>query len=451
MTHLTYDFNNTVAPIKPMHAVGQPPFLGTDYHYIEYLKKANIPYSRLHDVGGPYGGFVYVDIPNLFRDFDADETLPGSYDFAFTDLLIKALMDNHCEPIFRLGITIENNRTIRAYRVFPPKDPHKWARICEHVVRHYTEGWADGFRYPIRYWEIWNEPESFNPDKNPMWSGTHAQFYELYTVASKHLKACFGDSIKIGGYGATGFWGIFADYEKYGIPTHIKQDEEFLERARSPHAQNLLKFFFNFLAHIREHNAPLDFFSWHSYLNIENTKAMSDFIHRTLRAHGYGNTETHINEWNNGRRDLRGTSIPCAKAAAFMCAMQNSEEHILCYYDARIGTSIYGGMFNPITYEPFCTYYAFYAFGKLYALGRQAEVRGAFQDIHTLAATDGNLRAVMIVNTAQEAHPIITNLPDSMTVYIINQDHHCTPTDLSPSNFIAEKHCVYLITDEKEI
>ena len=49
----------------------------------------------------------------------------------------------------------------------PPKDYAKWARICEHIITHYTEGWADGFNYKITYWEIWNEPENIQ-----MWQGT---------------------------------------------------------------------------------------------------------------------------------------------------------------------------------------------------------------------------------------------------------------------------------------
>ena len=56
---------------------------------MEYLQQANMPYSRLHDVGGAFGGNRFVDIPNLFRDFDADENDPTSYDFAFTDVLLE--------------------------------------------------------------------------------------------------------------------------------------------------------------------------------------------------------------------------------------------------------------------------------------------------------------------------------------------------------------------------
>ena len=61
------------------------------------------------------------------------------------------------EPSYRLGQSIEH--WIKKYGVNPPKDFAKWARICEHVVRHYNEGWADGFKLNITYWEIWNEPD----------------------------------------------------------------------------------------------------------------------------------------------------------------------------------------------------------------------------------------------------------------------------------------------------
>ena len=94
MANIRIDTSVKKGKIKPMHAVGQPPLcgqareLGKHFHY---LTEAGIPYSRLHDAGGPYGGNKYVDIPNIFRDFDADENDPKNYDFAFTDALITAL------------------------------------------------------------------------------------------------------------------------------------------------------------------------------------------------------------------------------------------------------------------------------------------------------------------------------------------------------------------------
>ena len=93
MPTINVDFNREIGKIKPMHAVGQPPFKGgfnkLDFSPMQILKDANIPYSRLHDVGGAFGSNRYVDIPNIFRDFEADETLPESYDFVFTDEIIK--------------------------------------------------------------------------------------------------------------------------------------------------------------------------------------------------------------------------------------------------------------------------------------------------------------------------------------------------------------------------
>jgi hypothetical protein len=38
------------------------------------LKHAGIPYSRLHDTFGRFGAGEYVDISNIFKNFDADET-----------------------------------------------------------------------------------------------------------------------------------------------------------------------------------------------------------------------------------------------------------------------------------------------------------------------------------------------------------------------------------------
>ena len=84
MITVRIDTGKQIKPIKPMHAVGQPPFGGGflkfDFSYIEHLKNANIPYSRLHDVNGTFGGNRFVDVPNIFRDFDADENDPASYD-----------------------------------------------------------------------------------------------------------------------------------------------------------------------------------------------------------------------------------------------------------------------------------------------------------------------------------------------------------------------------------
>ena len=72
------DFTKTVGPVKPVHSTGQGPLLpgqAPDFSMFRYLKEAGVPYARLHDVGGRFGGSLYVDIPNIFREFDADDAL----------------------------------------------------------------------------------------------------------------------------------------------------------------------------------------------------------------------------------------------------------------------------------------------------------------------------------------------------------------------------------------
>ncbi len=448
MNMIYVDFNEIVGTIKPMHAVGQPPFTGgfckLDFTPMQILTDAHIPYSRLHDVGGAFGSNRYVDIPNIFRNFDADENNPESYDFAFTDELIKGLIEHDVEPYFRLGVTIENQCQIKAYHIHPPKDYGKWARICEHIVRHYNEGWANGFNYNIKYWEIWNEPENRDdPQMNQMWTGTAEQYYELYAVTAKHLKKCFGDKIKVGGYASCGFYGIFANPEKYGMP-FPKRDGRRYNSSREVYRVN---FFLEFIKYIKEHHAPIDFFSWHTYGGIDTILPEADFVDKMLNENGYGNIETHLNEWNLSH-DIklnRNTSYASANIMAIMLAMQHKKTDMLMYYDARyLSVSAYGGFYDLNTFEPSNIYYAFKAFGELYALRNEVKCTGCEDGIYALAATDGKKRSIILSNTKADTE-VALDLPDGFFVYIIDKDNLFTKVDLDPKSFILKENTVAVI------
>ena len=445
MVNISVDFNKKQGKIKPMHGVGQPPIGGMDFSFIKYLKEANIPYSRLHDVGGWFGGNLYVDIPDIFRDFDADENDPGSYDFVFTDKLIAALMENNCEPVYRLGVTIENFHRIKAYRIFPPKDMKKWARIFEHIIRHYNEGWAEGFRYGIKYWEIWNEPDNGRDDsENQMWHGTKEEFYELYRVTSKHLREKFGNSIKIGGYGHSGFYVVdnAEDIEKsIAIGLGMKENPTDWEKR----TQYFITFFDGFIDMVVKENLPFDFFSHHSYASVEATLKRQKYVEKRLQEAGLSDVEIHLNEWNtNARVAERGKSVASANAAAMMCVMQNTKMDMMCYYDARLGASMYGGLFNPITYEPFCTYYSFKAFGNLYRLGTQVEAECDVKDVYVLAATDGERRGILIANTGKDTK-ISLDTSAELRGYLIDEENSYKETDMNTSSFtLKENQVIYL-------
>ena len=436
MVKINVDFDKIIGKIKPMHGVGQPPFRWPlESEFFPYLTEANIPYSRLHDVGGAYGGNIFVDIPNIFRDFSKDEYAPESYDFAFTDWLISDLIKAGCEPIYRLGVTIENYQAVRAYRLDPPTDFAKWARICEHIIRHYTQGWANGFLYDIKYWEIWNEPDNEVLIKdNQMWHGTKEQFYELYTVVSKHLKGCFGDSIKVGGYGSCGF---------YAWTTEKKQVKEANSSSRIDY---FVDFFHEFMSYIKENNAPLDFFSWHSYASIEDTAKMADRLADELCQYGYAGVETHINEWNTAPGiEKHGTSYASCSAAGFMIAQQYTKTNLMCFYDARVAISSYAGFFNPLTLKPFCTYYSFKAFGELYRLGKQVkcEIEGNTKGIYALAATNSTSQAFLIANLG-EANKVTTNICEGFKAYVIDENNLMTEKPLDSQEFEISQNQVIL-------
>ena len=376
MKKVSIDFSKPAGPVKPVHSTGQGPLLGgkaPDFSMFRYLKEAGVPYARLHDVGGRFGGNLYVDIPNVFREFDADENDPANYDFTFTDLYLNALVENGVEPYYRLGVTIENfagGSVGKAYRIFPPRDFRKWARICEHVVRHYTEGWADGFRHRITYWEIWNEADDFPDNRNQMWRGTWKQFCELYEVAAKHLKARF-PHLKIGGYGRCTAHHI--TYELRGEP--VPEAEAYRERC-----------FEEFCEMLKERKPPLDFFSFHGYISPDLVAPHADYHRRMLRKAGYGNAELHLNEWLNrewlfaeNRAGYWSDASLSSVVAACIAACQLSKSlQMANIYDARCTLSAYAPLFNPLVQKPGKAYYALKYFNALYRLSRavKCEVEG---------------------------------------------------------------------------
>ena len=385
--------------IKPLHGVGQPPFAGVDFSKFNYLKAFGCPFSRLHDVQGVYGGGRWVDIPNLFRDFDADPEDPASYDFTYTDLLMKALLDYGVEPFFRLGVTIENQCTIKSYRIDPPKDPLKWAKICAGVIRHYNEGWADGYHMNIRYWEIWNEPDnSPDPKRNMMWTGTMDDYFELYGTASRYLKERFPD-IKIGGFASCGFYGYNAD----------RNDP------KQAAVVYYLDFADRFLEYVRDTGCPLDFFSWHSYGSIEDTVKYVEYAAGRLEKYGFAGLEQSLNEWNCEPK-ARGSARHAALTAGMMLALQNTAMDTAMFYDARFGTSIYGGMFNPLTGEPFKAYYSFMAFAELYRRETQTDLTIDIPGVYGLAAGCAEDGCIVLANTNAEEAEVMLEMPEGVQI-----------------------------------
>ena len=407
-TTISFDIARPIGRIKPMHAVGQPPIQGwNDFSMFHFLKEAHIPYSRLHDTGGAFGKNLYVDIPNIFRDFDANENDPASYDFTFTDLLLSDLMKEGIEPFFRLGVTIENKADIRKYRIYPPKDFDKWARICEHVVAHYNVGWANGFHYGITYWEIWNEADDrANPQESFMWCGPFSEYCRLYEVTSKLLKERF-PSIKVGGPASCGFYAA-----EPGKPLRVDPKIPEGERATDFNV-HFIDCAHQFLDHVRDTASPMDFFSFHSYAGADTMLQQIECIALELERRGLKGVELILDEWLPSPWLPRVfTPQQNSEIASVIVRGQHSKVDMLMLYDARCAArNPYAPLFNPMTARPAGAYWALFYFGELYRRGQEvfSVVEGDADKLCIAAASGGDDCAVMLVNFGDAARAIAFN------------------------------------------
>ncbi len=384
-------------PVKAMNAANNGPTDNT----MEGYKALRVPYARTHDtpLGTEYGGHC-IDINQVFPDWNANVNSPKSYDFTNSDVVLQDILKAGAKPFYRLGQSIEHQT--QKYGIYPPRDYKKWAKICEHIIRHYNEGWADGYQMGIDYWEIWNEPDLDQPDDRwktdpRTWAGTMEQFHELYAITAKHLKKCF-PNLKIGGP-------AFANPRKYGPA---------------------------FLDYVKEKDVPLDFFSHHMY-HYKPARIVEDvrIIRKMLDEKGFGKTESILNEWNYNRgwdkaADFYGRKMrPTVKGAAFvgavMCACQSEPLDMLMYYDLRPNT-IWCGPWASHLYDIRPPYWPLYYWAELADYGTQVASTCDTDDIYTSAALskDGKLR-LMVVNYHKDDSydtpcDITLNLPDGWLV-----------------------------------
>ena len=426
MSRLSVNFNEIKGKIKPMHATNNGPSCevgnknlgwndppaGVRNGNLEEFRAAGIPYARTHDSSfyPKYGLEHTVDVAFIFPNFDADPEDPKSYDFVCTDHYMDMIEAAGTKVFYRLGHRIEHE--IKKYGTLPPKDFHKWAVICEHIIRHYTEGWADGSYRDMQYWEIWNEPDLDADDatNKRTWGGTKAQFFEFYHVVATHLKACF-PHLKIGGPAIAG---------------NLEWAEDFLAQLR----------------------APLDFFSWHIYAHtVEKVIARAQKVRALLDKYGYTETESILNEWNYvlgwhgeeityshiAKKEIKGASFTLAT----MCECQALPVDMLMYYDAR--PTAWNGLFDFLQIGKVTTtaYFTFPMFNELYKLGTYVECSSDDPNAHVCAAKNGSEAAIVLThyNDDNSTEPKFIRLdiaglsPDNgveAEIYLLDAKHDLT-------------------------
>ena len=239
-----------------------------------------VDFVRTHDYYGP------CDMHIIFPDWNADPTIEASYNFTSTDKEIWAIEAAGADVVFRLGYSWALPHAPVTY--VAPEDRAKWAEIAKHIAMHYNDGWANGFHYDIRYWEVWNEP-----DIPLFWTGTPQEYYALYETVAQTLKD-YDSHLQVGG----------------------------------PALAGNMNFLRGFLAHCQAHAVPLDFVSWHIYTTAPYQHyLLSADVQNLMTYYGFSSAEQLLTEWNwslTGTKDEYWNARGAAWTASVLAYLQDS-------------------------------------------------------------------------------------------------------------------------------
>jgi xylan 1,4-beta-xylosidase len=314
--------------------------------------------AKFESASAPGGGLISArrDVYDIFPDPEADPNNPLSYNFGPTDHLIASIRKVGAQVIFRLGRS-------EGADAQPPKDFDHYASIARHIVLHYNHGWAKGFHYHIRYWEVWNEPDL----GKVFWSGTSHQYFELYGKLARAVKSADRHAL-VGG------------------PAIARPNDD------TPYRDA-------FLEYVRAERLPLDFYSWHWYATDSNDPLDFIRISRDLRArldkHGFWRTQSMVTEWNYGLNDPAPTPVQRASfITAALIYMQDAPIDAATLYRAD-------SVFGSDGATPDKTGQALIALGRLKDTPVRLRVKGADLNgfaVEAAKSADGRTLRILLSN-----------------------------------------------------
>ncbi len=243
----------------------------------------------LHDVEHPYGQNQYVDIHCIFPDFTRDSADAEAYNFGPTDEYVSKILNTGAQIIFRLGESTDSY-SVKPY-LKAPADVEKWADVCLHVVMHFNAKWADGYKWNIKYFEIWSGADSKNG-----FSGDFSDYMRLYAACARKIKQEF-PRVKVGGYSSLGFFAMNRVTDNVELVGAYPLMKRFLARVTNT-AESL----------------PLDFFTWCiKCASAEELSLHSKYAKSLLKEYGLRSTKSVVSEFS--------FASDTASAAEYLCAM----------------------------------------------------------------------------------------------------------------------------------
>lgn len=229
-------------------------------------------------------GFTYIRMHGLFTDdmgvYQEDRKGNPIYNWQYVDMLYDYLLSIGMKPFVELGFMPDalasGKQTCFWWKgnVTLPKDWRKWEDFIRATTAHWRQRYGDD-EVKSWYFEVWNEP-----NLNFFFAGTQADYFKLYEVTCRAIKAV-NPAYRVGGPATAG-------------------------AAWAP----------EFIAFCAKNNVPVDFISTHSYAVDQgyvddtgnrgtvlspNPQSIADDVHRVrqqIRQSARPNLPLHFTEWS---------------------------------------------------------------------------------------------------------------------------------------------------------
>lgn len=286
----------------------------------------------------------------------ADAQDPSKYNWTYMDKLFNEVSAAGMQPFISIDYMptsiAKNTQEIYNWPTAtfsnnihngPALDNQIFAEVVVGIIKHYNQGWANGYTRNYQYWELWNEPDvdaGLDPNvAGIFWNGTKQEFFDMYSVVSQRIEQEFGASIKFGG-------------ASFASPIHWLPE---------------------FLDFVKNNNLPLDFLSYHMYNEdpMQFDPIMA-FVKDSLNQRGMNNVETVVGEWGrilaegetyNPWYDNMGQALHHSLSFILMNNNNIKIAHHSIIRDVVPSGGNMGVLFNPAAAKP--TYYAYQAYDWL--------------------------------------------------------------------------------------
>jgi xylan 1,4-beta-xylosidase len=334
-------------------------------------------------------GFQYVRFHGLFHDdmfvYREDPSGHPIYNFQYVDDLFDRMLANHARPFVELSFVPKELASVTGTTFWwqangsPPTDYNKWAGLVDALVKHCIARYGSD---EVRRWyfEVWNEP-----NLHGFFAGTQQQYFELYSLTAKTIKA-IDPQLRIGGPATSNY-----NLDEAAVKAAQQSGKPF-DPLSLPWKPVWID---DFLSYCHANNLPVDFVSTHPYpqdfalaepgapkpagyrRSIDSTRDDLLLIRKIIDASPYPHAEIHLTEWNSSPSPTDHTHDSLS-AAAFI-VKTNAESlglvDSLSYWvftdvfeENRNIDSIFHGGFGLINYQQIPKP-AFHAYRFLNSLG----------------------------------------------------------------------------------